>query len=75
MDLPAPGACIGAPAVLAILNAAAHALCLAHQCPSECPCVYTPQAQLGDYTCTPTRETGHLLQGERIWNCQCGVST
>jgi hypothetical protein len=71
--IPPGGACLGAAAVLNILNAAATAVCLAHQCPLDCPCGYDPRAQLALYECTATIEKGYLLQGDRVWNCQCGV--
>lgn len=69
----APGqACIGQAAVLAALNAAAGAKCLATlECPSKCPCAYIPRQQLGSYTCQNGLEEGFLLQGTRVWNCQC----
>ena len=70
----APVPCIGAPAVLAALNAAAGALCsklCGQSCPPHCKCIYTPQAALGAYTCGATVEEGFLLQAAQVWNCNC----
>jgi hypothetical protein len=65
--------CIGAAAVKAILDAAATQVCCnTLKCPEKCPCHYIPQAALGSYTCTPgVVESGYLLQGTAVWNCEC----
>jgi len=66
------GKCVGAAAVLKILNNAASQLCSQTlHCPSRCPCTYVPRKRLGSYRCTATLEEGFLMQGVEEWNCFC----
>jgi hypothetical protein len=73
-DLTKAGNCIGEAAVFAALNAAAETVCCdTLKCPEKCRCHFIPRKKLASYKCTPGKlEEGFLLQGEEVWNCQCG---